>query len=634
MASAGDAFAVLDAPTYDEVGDCFAGGWIGYWGYELLHDLEDVEQGQGTTPPGPTHVIGYYDRALRLREGRWWAEGGCGEFELRNWADSVVDLIKARTERLRIGTPYLLTPFVPERSGRAHQGAVRQVLEHLRRGDAFQVNLTTALRASFRGHPAELFCAGVDRLAPLFAAYVAWPGGAVVSFSPELFLRRRSRRLLTSPIKGTACRDPDPGVDQRLAESLARSGKDRAENLMIVDLMRNDLARVCVPGTVVAAEPRPEPYAVWHLVSDVEGELRSDVTDGDLLRATFPPGSVTGAPKVRALQLISELEASRRAAYTGAIGGLLHGIGLELNVAIRTFEIDSTAKRISLGVGGGIVIDSDPAAEWAECLTKAGPLLAAVGGALKGGMDEAESSAYLGSIVDQMDDGGAQRPATPGGLAIVSGWTRDRNRSRTTDLSKPSAVGPARVLVVDNYDSFVYNLVDYLQRLGAACEVIRNDAPELDDPIRLRKELGLSHVLLSPGPGSPEQAGACIDLVRGLGPSTPILGVCLGHQAIVEAYGGEVVQAPEVVHGKGSAVYHDGAGLWAGLPSPVMLGRYHSLVADPHTLPDELAVTARTSSGLVMGVRHKTHPVMGVQAHPESVLSAYGLPLLANFLAT
>ncbi|MHB8507593.1 MAG: anthranilate synthase component II [Candidatus Dormibacteria bacterium] len=189
-----------------------------------------------------------------------------------------------------------------------------------------------------------------------------------------------------------------------------------------------------------------------------------------------------------------------------------------------------------------------------------------------------------------------------------------------------------KILVIDNYDSFTYNLVQYLAELGADPEVVRNDAISVDE-VRAADPDG---IVISPGPCTPSEAGISVELVRALGASTPILGVCLGHQAIGEAYGAEVVRAPRVMHGKLSPVEHDNLGVFAGLPSPLLATRYHSLVVDPATLPPELVATAwtqDTSGGRVlMGVRHRSHPVEGVQFHPESILTEGGHTLLRNFL--
>lgn len=184
------------------------------------------------------------------------------------------------------------------------------------------------------------------------------------------------------------------------------------------------------------------------------------------------------------------------------------------------------------------------------------------------------------------------------------------------------------ILLIDNYDSFVFNLQRYLIRLGQETVVLRNDAVDVAALRRLRPRA----VVLSPGPCAPEQAGCCLDVVRQLHAELPILGICLGHQTIAQGLGGRVVRSPEPVHGRASRIYHSGAGLLAGLPSPFWAGRYHSLIVDEQTLPAELTVTARTSTGLIMALEHQTLPVVGIQFHPESILSDVGYPLLAAFL--
>ena len=187
----------------------------------------------------------------------------------------------------------------------------------------------------------------------------------------------------------------------------------------------------------------------------------------------------------------------------------------------------------------------------------------------------------------------------------------------------------ARVLVIDNYDSFVYNLVQYLGELGAEPLVHRSDALTLDEIHGLAPDA----VLISPGPGRPDDAGLSNDVIRTFAGEVPILGVCLGHQCIGQVFGGEVVRAPQVMHGKTSLVRHDGAGVFAGLPEPLEVTRYHSLVVDAGSVPDELEVTARTDDGVVMGLRHREHPIDGVQFPPESILTVGGHRLLATFLA-
>jgi len=187
-----------------------------------------------------------------------------------------------------------------------------------------------------------------------------------------------------------------------------------------------------------------------------------------------------------------------------------------------------------------------------------------------------------------------------------------------------------RILVIDSYDSFVYNLVQYLGELGADPIVHRNDRITVEESLALEPD----GVLLSPGPGRPETSGIICDAVMAFADAgTPVLGVCLGHQAIGYVYGAEVVRAPELMHGKTSPIEHEGGGVFAGLPSPLTATRYHSLVLDPATVPESLQVTARSADGIVMGVRHREVDVEGVQFHPESILTGCGHDLLKNFLA-
>ena len=836
-----DPVRVLDGHPFDDVdlpaaapSGVFGGGWIGSWGYQLGHLVEELPPPAKRPVPQPYARVAFYDRVLRLTDGVWWLEtlGRTDDADVIEALDA-----PAQPEEFTVGT-FAMTPSPDE-----HRRSVARALEHIRAGDIFQVNLTARLDAPFEGDPLDLFCAGIEALAPAYAAFVDAPEGAVVSFSPELFLRRTGDEVLTSPIKGTAPLDSDP-------DELTASAKNRAENVMIVDLMRNDLGRVCTPGSVrVPALVRAERHAVWHLVSDVVGHLGPDVTNAALLRATFPPGSVTGAPKVRAMEIAAELEPTAREAYTGAIGHVSVAAGLELNVAIRTFEI--SGGWIWLGVGGGIVADSTPDGELAECFVKARPLIEAVGGRLdlvaeapdetlpplapvaprahrsnlalgifdtvlvsdgvaidleahvarldssvravygqtvRAGLEEAVYRKVAGlrgrhrlridavphgpggagggagpwaaestdvlvrmtvrPILDDVDtwtlvprviggglgphkwsdrrvldhearpdldllvldddgsvletgraslfvvhDDGVLTPPLDGRILPGTGRARVidqmieagipviQRRLLTDDVARASevfvtnalrgvvpvtaiegigtwpagplatslrsggpatslddadsplrGVGHARVLFVDNYDSFVYNLVQYVRELGASAEVVRNDAITVDELVAARERGELTHVIISPGPGTPSDAGISVDIVRRLGPITPTLGVCLGHQAIGEAYGATIVRAEEIVHGKPSLVHHDGHGVYTGLPSPLVCARYHSLVVDPDTVPPILDITARTASGVVMGLRHRSHPVEGVQMHPESILTAHGHDMLARFL--
>jgi anthranilate synthase/aminodeoxychorismate synthase-like glutamine amidotransferase len=184
------------------------------------------------------------------------------------------------------------------------------------------------------------------------------------------------------------------------------------------------------------------------------------------------------------------------------------------------------------------------------------------------------------------------------------------------------------LLILDNYDSFTYNLVQYFGELGAEMKIFRNDALTVDEV----KALAPERICISPGPCTPNEAGISLELIRELGPTTPILGVCLGHQSIGQVYGGDVVRADRLMHGKTSPILHNGSSVFKGLPSPFEATRYHSLIVKRDTLPDCLEITAWTEEGEIMGLRHKQHPVHGVQFHPESILTEHGKQMLENFL--
>ena len=380
-----DPFAALGAADDDaaltaEDPARFGGGWLGYLGYQLSRRLESLPPAPPHSGGLPEHHLAHYDHVLvhDAAADRWLCESlpGADPGRVAETIGTVERALAAGPAASSSGVcaphPYRCEPFEAAVTGAAHAEAVRRALAHIRDGDIFQANICRELTAAFDGDPLDLFCAGYERLRPRFAAFLRVPGGAVASFSPELYLRRTGRAVLTSPIKGTAPADSDP-------RELHASAKNRAENVMIVDLMRNDLSRACVPGSVLSpAVPRVEPHTgVHHLVADVHGTLRPGLDDAALLRSTFPPGSCTGAPKVRATEIINALETTARGVYTGGIGYASPVAGLAMNVAIRTFEFSGATVR--LGVGGGIVADSDPDGEAFETLVKAAPLLDAVG---------------------------------------------------------------------------------------------------------------------------------------------------------------------------------------------------------------------------------------------------------------
>lgn len=359
----------------------FLGGWIGAIDYELGEVIEPNVRADASHSPGPLLRFVHCDAALvhDAAADRWWAVGE---------PDAASGLIRIAAQsfvRSAPGRPRVeLDPPRSNMGRAAYEAAVRRAVELIHAGDAFQVNLAHHLVARLHDEPRALFLALLERAAPDYGALLEHRDAdrqAVLSISPELFLEAdfaagADRRVLTRPIKGTRRAIPTDPPAARAA--LERSEKDRAELVMIVDLMRNDLGRVCEFGSVRVESDRDiEPHAggeLLHAVATVSGRLRADITPAALLRAAFPPGSVTGAPKVRAMQIIRELEPAPRAAYCGAVGFFSDHGRASLSVAIRTATVRSTlaGAEVSFPVGAGVVADSDPHAEWLETLDKAG----------------------------------------------------------------------------------------------------------------------------------------------------------------------------------------------------------------------------------------------------------------------
>ncbi|MEU0494635.1 aminodeoxychorismate synthase component I [Mycobacterium sp. NPDC006124] len=345
----GQVFDVAPASGSDAVG----GGWIGYLSYP------DAGR-DGVGPRIPEAAGGWTDDVLRLDvDGNWWYESLSGS-PAPAWMVSALAVDP---------TPSRCHVDWGQADRDTHRAGVLACLEAIAAGEVYQACVCTRLVGSVTGSPVDFFADAVARTAPARAAFVAGDWGAVASLSPELFLHRVGATVTSSPIKGTLPLTESPAA-------LRDSVKDVAENVMIVDLVRNDLGRVAVTGSVTVPEllvVRRAP-GVWHLVSTVSARVDPDVPTSTLLDAAFPPASVTGTPKARARELLQTWEPTRRGIYCGTVGLASPMAGTELNVAIRTVEFDDAGGAV-LGVGGGITADSDPDAEWAECLHKAAPVV-------------------------------------------------------------------------------------------------------------------------------------------------------------------------------------------------------------------------------------------------------------------
>jgi para-aminobenzoate synthetase component I len=334
-------------------GGAVGGGWMGYLSYPDAG-------AEGKPPRIPVAAGGWADCVLRQDlDGIWWYESISGAPK-PSWLTRAL----ARQPNL---TGCRVDWGVPDRD--THRAGVLACLEAIAAGEVYQACVCAQITGAVTGSPVEFFAEAVARTAPARAAFVSGAWGAVASLSPELFMRRRGETVTSSPIKGT--------VPWYVAPTeLLHSVKDVAENIMIVDLVRNDLGRVAATGSVITPEllaVRPAP-GVWHLVSTVSARVSEDVPIATLLDATFPPASVTGTPKTRARQLLSQWEPYTRGIFCGTIGLASPTAGTELNVAIRTVEFDAHGGAV-LGVGGGITADSDPDCEWNECLHKTAPIV-------------------------------------------------------------------------------------------------------------------------------------------------------------------------------------------------------------------------------------------------------------------
>ncbi|RLM12489.1 aminodeoxychorismate synthase, component I [Gibbsiella quercinecans] len=351
----------------------FQGGALGLFGYDLGRRVETLPQLAQADLALPDMAVGIYDWALVAdHQQKTLVLLSYGDVEQRwQWLQQ---------QRAQPQPPFALTSPWRANMSRAQYGArFRRVQEYLRSGDCYQINLAQRFTADYRGNEWQAFRQLNTRNRAPFSAFLRLPHNAVLSVSPERFLWLENQRIQTRPIKGTLPRLDDAAEDARQAQRLANAEKDRAENLMIVDLLRNDIGRVAQPGSVrvpelFVVEPFP---AVHHLVSTITAILPADTPPTELLRACFPGGSITGAPKVRAMEIIEELEPQRRNAYCGSIGYISACGTMDTSITIRTLIAENG--RIHCSAGGGIVADSQEQAEYQETLDKVGRILSQLG---------------------------------------------------------------------------------------------------------------------------------------------------------------------------------------------------------------------------------------------------------------
>lgn len=462
------------------------------------------------------------------------------------------------------------------------QNLFLSVQQAIAEGDVYQVNLSKRHRMDLGELCASDLYAVLRYTNPSpFMGLFEYTDFALVCGSPERLFDYKSGCVTARPIAGTRPRGQDDASDRAHRDDLLQSSKEKAEHAMLVDLLRNDLACIGMPGTGRVNEIMTVEYyaKVMHLVSEVQ--IKSQAALSDVFRAIFPGGTITGTPKHRAMDWILKLEGSERGIYTGALGYVSACGDADFNILIRSFYVQDRVAYFS--AGAGIVAKSQSEQENQEI--------------------DAKFKSF-----SSFDD-------------AIPAKSPDKGCSFEQPFFAHNS--KARICFIENQDSFSQNIIEYLRVLGATVDVVDHSKhPDLT---------GYTHLVLGPGPGTPSASGRLMDWISlGEEEGIPMLGVCLGHQAIGLHFGARLAKAPRPVHGEVHEVVHISKGLFVNVPNPIRLMRYHSLVL--LDVPKELEIHVKTQDGLVMAIQHSKKPIFGVQFHPESFLSEHGHAIFANFL--
>jgi anthranilate synthase len=474
-------------------------------------------------------------------------------------------------------------PITSNQTPEEYMANVEIVREGMRRGDYYEVILAQIFKTPYSGKASELF-SRMQRANPSpYEFLIQFGDEQLVGASPEMFVRVEGERVETCPISGTARRTGDPMQDEKNIRALLASTKEESELTMCTDVDRNDKSRVCEPGSVkVIGRRLIEAYAgLFHTVDHVEGFLREGFDSIDAFLSHMWAVTLVGAPKKAAAVAIEALEKTERRWYGGAVGLLSLNGDINTGILIRTTYLREGYA--TYPAGATILYDSVPASEEQETRVKATGFFRLLG----------------------------------------------PQESTTADVKETEPM-KMKLLLVDNDDCFIHTLANYARQTGAEVVTWRAGTPfEVLDAVQP------DMILISPGPGRPQDFGVAELVKHATRAGTPIFGVCLGLQGIVEAFGGELGVLPYPMHGKPSAVRHRGLGVFEGLPEEIEVGRYHSLYAIPEKLPACLEVTAWTDDGTIMGLRHRELPIEAVQFHPESILTATndtGIKMMRNAL--
>ena len=561
-------------------------GLYGAFGYDLAFQFDNIDF-KMQRPKGQRDLVLYlpdeilvvdHHRAIAWHERYEYAIGG-------NSTKGI--------ERSGAPAPFKATDIIPPRSDHnrgEYAKNVEKAKEKFRRGDLFEVVPGQMFFEQCTTKPSMISRKLKATNPSPYSFYINLGDNEfLVGASPEMFVRVSGRRIETCPISGTIKRGRDAIDDAEQIIKLLNSKKDEAELTMCSDVDRNDKSRVCEPGSVrVIGRRQIEMYSkLIHTVDHIEGRLRQgmDAFDGFLSHAWAV--TVTGAPKLWAMRYIEENEKSPRAWYGGAVGAVGFNGDMNTGLTLRTIRIKDGIAEVR--AGATLLYDSNPEEEEAETELKASAMLAAV------------------------------RQA---GKSNEPGQTRDVAR-----------VGEGvKILLVDHEDSFVHTLANYFRQTGA--DVVTMRSPIAD---HIFEEMKPDLVVLSPGPGTPSDFDCAATIKKVLKRNIALFGVCLGLQAITEAFGGTLRQLDIPMHGKPSRILIDTPGMvFSGLEDQVTVGRYHSLCADENALPEEFTVTAKSHDGVIMGIEHKSQKVAAVQFHPESIMSlgaGAGMRMIENVVA-
>lgn len=489
--------------------------------------------------------------------------------------------------------PFRHTDVIPPRGDHRpgeYAELVTKAKESFRRGDLFEVVPGQKFMERCDSKPSQI-SKRLKEINPSPYSFFINLGHQeyLVGASPEMFVRVSGRRIETCPISGTIKRGEDPIADSEQILKLLNSKKDESELTMCSDVDRNDKSRVCEPGSVkVIGRRQIEMYSrLIHTVDHIEGRLRDDMDAFDGFLSHAWAVTVTGAPKLWAMRFIEAHEKSPRAWYGGAIGMVGFNGDMNTGLTLRTVRIKDGIAEVR--AGATLLNDSIPDEEEAETELKASAMIAAIRDAKSG--NDAKSKRGVASV----------------GQGV-------------------------KILLVDHEDSFVHTLANYFRQTGATVSTVRSPVADA-----VFDEMDPDLVVLSPGPGSPKDFDCKATIKKARARQLPIFGVCLGLQALAEAYGGELRQLAVPMHGKPSRIRVLEPGLvFSGLAKEVTVGRYHSIFADPSTLPRDFIITAESEDGTIMGIQHAKEPVAAVQFHPESIMTLgqdAGMRMIENVVA-